>query len=74
MSKQFLAPKGSSAECVQISVMSTRGLQGAGFEAPKAWEAQNVILISLSLCFKNCGYRDIFNFVGFWIIPKFEGL
>ena len=36
MSKQFLAPGGLSAECVEVSVMSTLGLQGAGSEAPKA--------------------------------------
>ena len=34
MSKQFLAPGGLSAECVQVSVMLTWGLQGAGSEAP----------------------------------------
>ena len=36
MSKQFLAPRGLSAECVQVSVMETWGLQGADSEAPKA--------------------------------------
>ena len=35
MSKQFLAPGGLSAECVQVSVMSIWGLQGTGSEAPK---------------------------------------
>ena len=32
-----------SAECVKVSVMQTWGLQGAGFEAPKAREAPNVL-------------------------------
>ena len=36
MSKQFLAPGGLSADCVQVSVMLTLALQGAGSEAPKA--------------------------------------
>ena len=36
----FLIFGGLSAECVQVSVMLTCGLQGAGAEAPKAWEAQ----------------------------------
>ena len=36
MSKQFLTPGGLSAECVQVSVMLTWGLQGAGSDAPKA--------------------------------------
>ena len=34
MSNQFLAPGGLNAECVQVSVMLTWGLQGAGSEAP----------------------------------------
>ena len=42
-SNQLLAPGGLSAECVQVSVMQTWGLQGAGSEAPKAWEAPNVL-------------------------------
>ena len=33
MSKQLLAPGGLNAECVQVSVMYTWGLQGAGSEA-----------------------------------------
>ena len=37
MSKKFLASGGLSAQCVQVSVMSTWGLQGTGSEAPKAW-------------------------------------
>ena len=41
MSKQFLAPRGSRAEGVQMSFMQTWVLQGAGSEAPKAQEAQN---------------------------------
>ena len=36
MSRQFFAPGGLSAEYVQVSVMYTSGLQGAGFETPKA--------------------------------------
>ena len=36
MSKQFLAHGGLSAECVQVNVMLTWGLQGAGSVAPKA--------------------------------------
>ena len=43
MSRQFFAPGGLSAEYVQVSVMYTSGLQGAGFETPKAWEAPNVL-------------------------------
>ena len=45
ISKQFLAPGGLSDECVQVSVMYTWGLQGAGSEAPKAqaWEAQHFL-------------------------------
>ena len=35
MSNQFLAPGGLHAECVQVSVMLTWGLQGAGSEAPQ---------------------------------------
>ena len=41
MSNQFLAPGGLNAECV--SDMKTWGFQGAGSEAPKAWEAPNVL-------------------------------
>ena len=40
MSKQFLAPGGLNAECVQVSVMQTWGLQGAGSEAPRPEKLQ----------------------------------
>ena len=40
MSKQFLAPGGLNAECVQVSVMLTWGLQGAGSEAPSPEKLQ----------------------------------
>ena len=42
ISKQFLAPRGLNAECVQVSVMLTRGLQGVGSKAPRH-DAPNVI-------------------------------
>ena len=43
MSKKCLAPGDLGAECVQVSVMLTWGLQEADSEAPKAWEAPNVL-------------------------------
>ena len=40
-SKQFLAPGGLNAECVQVSVMLTWGLDlGSWIWGPKAWEAK----------------------------------
>ena len=42
MSKQFLAPGGLSAECVQVRVMETWGLQGADSEAQRPENLQMV--------------------------------
>ena len=61
---QFLAPGGLSAECVQVSVMLTWDPQDLRSSAISKLVFSYVIVVN----------RNTLNFVGFGIIPKFEGL